>query len=399
MASGAANPTSGPELVGRTAVCLAVPQGVTGTGAVAEEVHAHHPDWLIGATWCGDPQLRPPLPEGVRWCDRGRDAAAGAAWEVRLASSCPTMPSGGGCSTSIREPLANGIERVVVLWVGSVAVLGPIDALTQGAITVVPHVLGSIDDDGCSPTEADLIAAGPFSSDVIAFSAATLPAIDWLLGVLDDDSVPVGQWLGRMARLFPVTEVDDERIGAGPWRWPEAPPALLDVPAYDTETAWMLDAALVRPGRVRIADAPARMESMRTAAPQLAGGRGPLCAPGRLEIDDTVRRLVAAAGGRVPSPWSEPAAFRGWLAPRYWPALHEARGDLRRAFRTPPAWMPRRSVPGRPLRSPPTGFPSCCLRPLPSGMPTGWIPRWFRRPQPRRVPRRGLRAWETSPAD
>ena len=52
-------------------------------------------------------------------------------------------------------------------------------------------------------------------------------------------------------------------------------------------------------------------------------------------VDRTIRSVVADSRVAPPAPWSAAAEFRAWLAPRYWQALHESRGDLGAAFPDP----------------------------------------------------------------
>ncbi len=184
------------------------------------------------------------------------------------------------------------------------------------------------------PTEADLIASGPYSTSVAVFGSAGTAALEWLATNLPN-AVNVGLALSRVAQRFDAKVCTEEAIGVGKWRWDSAEPALLDVAGYESQSPWTLDAETQHPMRVELLGNPERQQVMAVAAPQLAGRRTALCLPGGLVVDDVVRRVVAEASATPPAPWSSAAEFRAWLAPRYWTALHEHRRDLWAAFPDP----------------------------------------------------------------
>jgi hypothetical protein len=74
---------------------------------------------------------------------------------------------------------------------------------------------------------------------------------------------------------------------------------------------------------------------LRVASELKAGERTPICLPGGLMVDPVIRQVVADSSEVPPAPWSAPAEFREWLAPRYWRAMHDQRADLRNAFPDP----------------------------------------------------------------
>ncbi|HSB86279.1 MAG TPA: glycosyltransferase, partial [Ilumatobacteraceae bacterium] len=160
------------------------------------------------------------------------------------------------------------------------------------------------------------------------------PALDWLSANLCGTVHP-GRVLERAAQLFGIAPCADEKTGVGRWRWEVTEPALLDVDGYDTTRPWSLDQLATGPMRVEVLDHPQRQATLERAAAQLAGKRTALQLPGGMEVDKRMRRIVAEAGGDVPSPWQEPAQFRIWLADRYWHVLHEERRDLLIAFPDP----------------------------------------------------------------
>ena len=314
-----------------TAALIVVAQGtVDAAQELASAVERHHPEWVRRGVWCGDPQLRPPARQLVEWAEPPRDFGR------RLVAMAPDHFEWHCALTECRSLFAAGVERIVALWAGSIALLGSVGELARGdGMVVVRRVLGSLPDDGCWPTEADLMGSGPFSEHVASFGHGDGPTVTWLLDHLDDDSIGVGRWLARATELFPAAPLAADDVGAGPWNWPETEARVVDAPAFDPAVPWVLDHD--RAGRARIevgADA-RRVADLQRAAPQLAGRRTPVMLPGALWVDDVVRRGVAAAPEGVPEPWSDPVGFRRWLEPRYWEALRRSRPDLQGRFAEP----------------------------------------------------------------
>ena len=314
---------------GRVAAVLVVPQGTYRPEALAAAIATHHPTWEVGAVWCGDPQLRPQL-DGLAWLDGGID-------EVAIVDGDAVVGEWRRAVVVTTRLLQQGYDRVVLLWVGSTAVLSGLDALvgeSNESITLVPRAIEGLADDGLAPTESDLMTQGGFSTSVAVFGAGGMPALEWLATNLPS-AVNVGLALSRLAQLFGAHVCADDSIGVGRWRWGSAPTALLDAAGYDSQQPWTLDGSAQRPMRIELLGNPQRRQVMAEAAPQLAGERTALCLPGGLVVDKIVRRIVAAASAPPPTPWSSAAEFRAWLAPRYWAALHEQRRDLLVAFPDP----------------------------------------------------------------
>lgn len=320
---------------GRVAAVLVVPHGTHRPEPLAEAVHTFHPAWEIGAVWCGDPQLRPGL-DGLAWLDR---TATGTAAEVAIIAGDARVGEWRRAVDATSALLADRVDRVVLLWVGAVAVLAGIDALSTGRgepMTLVARALEHLDPTDGSPTEADLVAAGIYSTTAAAFGSSAGAALAWLSANLTG-AVDVGPLLCRAAQLFGADVCRDESLGVGRWRWDGDQPALVDADGYDSRTPWTLDPETAGPARIELLGHPSRQQAMARAASQLAGERTTACLPGGLQVDDIVRHVVAATSGSSlpPAPWSDAARFRDWLAPRYWRALHERRHDLRSAFPDP----------------------------------------------------------------
>jgi glycosyltransferase involved in cell wall biosynthesis len=318
-------------------VCLVVPNGSHRPDQLAAALHQHHPAWSVVALWCGDPQLHPQRSAGLPWIDIDR-VVDGRHVEHMLLAADEHRAEWWLATAAAATLLDRGAGRVVLLWVGAAAVLGPLDALLSvgGPLTVVPRADNHTLDPDRYPDEISLVTDGPFSTTVAAFAAPS-PA-RWLharLGGTDD--LPVGQWLARAARRAGAGECLDPAIGAGPWRWDVDRPALLDVPGFDAEQPWVLDPTVDGPARITLVDHAARRAAVAAALPQVAGTRQGLRLPGCLEVDAVVRGLVRGEMGTggaddVPLPWSEPAAFRHWLEQHYWVALHASRRDLSSVF-------------------------------------------------------------------
>ncbi|MEO7371941.1 MAG: glycosyltransferase, partial [Ilumatobacteraceae bacterium] len=296
---------------------------------MADALRYLHPDWEVGAVWCGDPYSRPQL-DGVDWLDGGSFDTAG---EVAIVAGDPEVGEWKRAVAAAAALLAGDVDRVVMLWVGSVAVLGKLDLLvdSEQPLTLVARAVDRLPGDGLVPTEADLIAAGPYSTTAVSMTGK--PVVVWLAAQLTG-GVSVGHLLARAAQLFGAHTCAAESIGVGPWRWPDAEPVLLDVPAYDTTTPWTLDGGVQQQMRIELLGHPSRQTVMERASAQLAGERTQLCLPGGIAVDHIMRRVVADATG-CPPPWSASAEFREWLSPRYWRALHESRSDLQAVFPDP----------------------------------------------------------------
>lgn len=333
---------------------MVVPNGTHRPGSLATELARLHPDVEIGSIWCGDPHLRP-TGAGHRWWDdevRVPGSAAELGWhQALLASESLDAEWRAGLRTA-RSLLGSGAPTVTLLWVGAVAVLGDISTLwadTTG-FTVVPRVTSPLPADGAVPDAAALAEHGRFATHMVTFGSGSIDVVDWLVARLDDDAVErtddgdptrraegvgVARWLEVAADMFAATSCGDERIGVGAWRWDTDLPALLDVPGFDPDTPWVLDPRVGRRTRVTTVGHPDRLRALELAAGQLVGERLPLTAPGGIELDAVSRRSARRAVDPPPSPWTEPARFRDWLADRYWSELHSARRDLMVAFPRP----------------------------------------------------------------
>jgi glycosyltransferase involved in cell wall biosynthesis len=317
----------------RIAAVLVVPHGTHRPEALARALASLHPTWEICAVWSGDPQLRPQL-NAVVWFDR---APLDAADEVALLAGEELVGEWCRATGVTARLLADGFDQVVLLWVGATAVLGALDALiaeSDQPMTLVARSAEGLADDDLLPSEIELGDAGLYSTTVAVFAAGSRPALEWLASNLTG-LVGVGRLLPRAAQLFGARVCVDESIGAGPWRWSDKAPALLDVAGYDTRSPWSLDPRAARPMRIELLGHPQRQRALTAAAPQLAGERTALRLPGGLKVDSVVRQVVADSSDVPPAPWSESAQFRAWLAPRYWQTLHEQRTDLSAAFPDP----------------------------------------------------------------
>lgn len=324
-------------------VLLVVPPGTVDVGPLAAAVAARHPDWQLAPVWAGDPHLRPvldgPIADWFGAEDDGSDLR-----QRQLASRAPLDALWLRAISAARRAFAADAETVVVLVAGAVAVTGPIDSLvapltadggTRAAV-LVPRVFGPLGADGLAPGEDDLVTAGTWSPHVLALSDRSGPLLDWLEHRLTCGPVEgsIGRSLDRAVAAFGLASCTDPAIGVGEWRWDVDEPALLDLPAFDERLPWTLDPSRGDRARVDVAGDPVRATVLATAAPQLRGAVAPVTFPGGLAVDDVIRELVTDDAACPPA-WSSPGAFRSWLEPRYWTALHESRRDLAAAFADP----------------------------------------------------------------
>jgi glycosyltransferase involved in cell wall biosynthesis len=353
-------------------VCLIVPNGTHRPDALADAIAMRHPDVQLSAVWCGDPSLRPPPAGRAPWVDGPGDPATESVWHDTLISNTTEVAEWLRALRVVRSLVVGGARSVTLMWVGAIAVLDDVAAVWAGerVLRLVPRVMRPLPIDGLRPEQNDLLESGLHTARLVTFGPDCDELIDWLERRLthryepDDGSedvrpqLPVGRSLDVAATLFGADVCADERIGVGMWRWSVDRPALLDVSGFDTTQPWVLDPTVARRSRITVVGHPDRQQALSDAAPQLAGRRLPLTAPGGIVIDGVMRTMARVMGWRrhdsslVPSPWLAPAAFRAWLGTGYWTALHASRRDLTVAFPHPTtidahgfrAWSRRASV-------------------------------------------------------
>jgi glycosyltransferase involved in cell wall biosynthesis len=292
--------------------------------------------------WGGDPQLRPAYPS---WIDAGIDEIRGAGWGHWLVALPPQHALWLRCAEALRRHLTAGRGPVVVVRAGAAALFAPPDALVAGdGVTFVDRAPHGLDDDGLAPAEADLVGRGRYSTALAAFGAGGHDALAWLVEHLDD-TAPVGRWFERMAAVHGAAAAGAAAHVAG-WHAPPAElPVAADLDDLDPDAPWSL-AFGGRRARVRLSLAPVLADAVARAAAQTAGAPTPLCLPGGMTVDASIRRLVAdalAAGDDVPDPFTP--AFLDWLETpdppwggdfgRYWRRLRLDRPDLQAAFPQP----------------------------------------------------------------
>src|SRR4029078_9918439 len=105
---------------------------------------------------------------------------------------------------AVVQRLLDEVDQVVVMWGGSVAVAGSLDALTTaGSTAFVARAVDELPSDGKVPTEADLVDAGLYSTSIACFGHESKPLLEWLAGTLEGH-VSVGPLLTRAAQLFDI---------------------------------------------------------------------------------------------------------------------------------------------------------------------------------------------------
>ncbi|MEY2959616.1 MAG: hypothetical protein RLZZ01_2184, partial [Actinomycetota bacterium] len=304
---------------------VVVPDGDAPFGPLVDAVRRWHPNWEVRTAWAGDPQF----------------ARSFAARSPVAVVPCDVTESELAAVEPIGRPVLVGLRAVddrptVVLVAGSVAVVGPIDALVpgRGRLVVVPRCLDVPAGVG-APGLAELARIGRSSCAVFAVGAGSGRARAWLTErLLDSDPAPPGVLLDLAVDVFDGVRCTDARVGASVWRWSDESPALIEAPGHDSSRPWLLDPSLDGPPRVSLAD-PVRRAAMAGAADQLGPGPGPLRLPGGIVVDAPIRAILRHAPPVGVRPWSDAAGFRAVLDQRYWSAKHADRRDLRFRFPSP----------------------------------------------------------------
>lgn len=323
-------------------VCLVVPNGTHRPEALVDAIRTFQPGWDVEAVWAGDPQLHPVCG------DLGLVAAGELvpSWESMLVARAGRAAEWIAGLALVSHHLRAGRSSVVLLWVGSVAVMGPLDPLVpeQGSAMFVPRFLDPAAlDDGRWPDGAALAHRGSLC-DVVGSFAAGSDAVVARLAARIAAGEPPARVLEQSSVLDHVVLCRDPRIGVGAWRWDVDAPSLLDLSGFDPARPWVLDPSIEQEARLEVASHADRSATLAEASMQVQGEVQRVRLPGGIAIDATVSSIVAdaltdadaAQGTRVPlSPWSEAGAFRRWLAPRWWEALHAGRRDLAVAFPQP----------------------------------------------------------------
>ncbi len=281
--------------------------------------------------WCGDPQLRP-MGGTTPWLAVDEDdherrlvrlVAADAVWSAGLDAV---------------DQLLVDHDQIVVLVVGSVAVLGSLDGLVafDGDAVFVARRTGAIPDDGRWPAEADLAHAGRAGDGVAVFRRGSAGMRAWLRAQLaSSESIPIGRRFERTTVAFDGTWCEEPGIGAGAWRWPDAAPvALLDATGFDAAQPWVLVASTPAPLRTSVAEDAGRRAVIDAALAQLAGAATAVVLPGGMPVDARVRSIARAIPDH-PLPWTEASAFRAIVERQWWAMTRSGRPDLVAAFPDP----------------------------------------------------------------
>ncbi len=350
-----------------------VPSGVWDLAPLVAALREHHADWSFSAVWCGDPHLRPVLDPvlGLVWGDVELGEPTGVGWARLIVALSTRAYEWSRTAAAVSRLLDTSVgvgdgdgdrgPAVVVLRVGSVAVLGDCSALVGGrAVTLVGRALMALPDDELSPSEADLISRGDCSDVVAAFRAGAQLALGWLGRQLLESSGEVGPWLQRLAVLFDVEVRNDPHIGVGAWRGTSGvTPALVDLDLLDRNEPWHFTIAS-EPSRVLLSGDPQLATAVRSGLAQVSGIQTPIRLPGGIVIDDAIRAVTRAALRETrtidcplpPEPFgAHNSAYLEWLESpypwgagvgRYWLEVREGRADLRAAFAQPQSVDARR---------------------------------------------------------
>jgi glycosyltransferase involved in cell wall biosynthesis len=315
-------------------VCLVVPNGTHRPDALARAIVDQHPTWRMEVLWAGDPHQQP-SGSGVVSMTAASDLVAD--WEL-VQLRCPGEAAEWiAALEAARRHVAAG-SCALLLWVGSAAVLGSLDALVprDGTDAVLIPRMGAAmpPDDDQWPSARDLVDRGAICTAAASFGASADGLVAAMAKAIRSGVLPA-RALEIASLTTGVQMCADPAIGVGPWRWDVESPAFLDLTGFDPERPWVLDPNVERPARFEVVEHPTRAAALAAAAPQVAGRRCSVSLPGGIPIDQLLVSLVRSDPSAPDGPWSDPGPFRRWLAPRYWAALHDGRQDLVSAFPEP----------------------------------------------------------------
>jgi glycosyltransferase involved in cell wall biosynthesis len=339
--------------------CLIIPSGTWDVAALAEAITTHHPSAAIVGVWCGDPHHRPVLPAGITWADLSLTEPMGIGWGLLLVGLSKRAYEWSRACAAIDRLLQDNATSVVLLRVGSVALVGPMWAMIDSApITLVGRSSVDVDTDGSSPGDVDMLREGSVSIVMAAFQRGSEPALRWLGSRLIDAGQHVGPWLERMGALFDASVSTDVRFGTGAWKDCDgATPVLLDLDDLDRDEPWHF-AIGDRPTRVRLSKNAVLARVVNSSLDQIAGVPLRPTLPGGILVDDAMSALVIDAiraarlsntegpGVELPAlPFgSDNSRFVQWLESsdpwtvdvgRYWMAARLQRADLQTVFPQP----------------------------------------------------------------
>ncbi len=348
-------------------VCVMVPSGAWDLAPFAQAMRQHHPEWSLGAVWGGDPHRRP-VAAAMPWVDLDLTEPTGAGWGRLLVGLTGRRYEWARASAAAGRLLDGGASAVIVLRMGSVAVLGPCPALLVDApVGLVRRVAGALADDGSAPSEHDLLSSGGVSESIAMFTGEGRAALGWLsaqvsavspggrdrMGDADGDD-RVGPLLERMGALFGASDVDPDQVAAPAWGWVAGSrPAVVDLDELDRARPWFF-AFAGGSARVRLSAHPDLAALVRATDEQRSGRPEPVVLPGAVAIDESIRSLMAGALAEwhsdgtalPPEPFGadhsgfvrwleEPGSVWGADVGRYWTELLDHRADLRAVFPRP----------------------------------------------------------------
>ena len=337
--------------------CLVIPSGAWNVAALAEAITTHHRSAAIVGVWGGDPHHRPVLPAGITWADASLTEPQGTGWGLLLVGLSRRAYEWSRACAAIDRLLQDSATTVVVLRVGSVALVGPLSAMIDASpITLIGR--SSVDIDGSSPSDADMLREGNVSIVTAAFQRGCGPALRWLGSRLIDAGEHVGPWLDRMGALFGASVSTDVRFGTGAWKDCDgATPVLLDLDDLDRDEPWHFAIGAL-PTRVRLSQNRVLAAAVATSLAQVEGTPAAVTLPGGIVVDGAMSALVldtiraaglsstVAPGVELPAqPFgSDNSRFVEWLESsdpwtvdigRYWMAARLQRADLQTVFPQP----------------------------------------------------------------
>lgn len=314
-------------------IVLATPAGID-PEALSRAVATFHPDATVSVVGIDRAASMPVEPTGIGW------RRLSLAMEPRQLAFLMGV-------VEARRLLGSGEPSVLVLLAGSAVVTAPLDSLiaTPGELVFPARTRHLPPDDGQSPTPADLLTHGRYSTiAMLAKTSATRSLEDLARLLVGGASLQPGRAIEIHGIDHEVAVATASDLSVGRWKVPRGPIALIDAEGHDRHRRWLLVGSERRP-RVRLSQHDDIRELLWNNTDQLGGDPVDPVLPDGAPVGPVIRRLAReaatvhlAGGPLMPDPWDAPEEFGDWLnAPdgllgRFWTAVYENRADLQSIY-------------------------------------------------------------------